>query len=1516
MTIITSSINSNCTQSDGSATVVVSNGTPIPPNIYNYQWSPTGSIAPILGNLSTLSNQPAGCYDVQVSDANICIQISTVCITDDAAPDLTINAIDLSCFGGSDGTITLGISGGQIPYAPIVWTGNTPITNGNLTPTNLLGGVYSVQVTDGAGCVATISDTINEPNQITIVGNVSNPNCFGGNDGDIDVDVANTVGTITYSWTGPNGFVDPATEDLNGISVGTYCLTVLDGNGCTFTQCFTLNDPTPISITSSNNSTSCASPSGQLFSSASGGTPNYSYNWVNSSAVSVGNNANEINLPADTYILTVTDNNGCIASVQETIAMANAPTVSLVNSSDVLCNGGSTGSLVISVTGGSTPYQYDWDNLIGINDPQNQNGLSANTYNVIVTDASGCTDNLTVVINEPNLPLTASATPTNALCNGENSGSIDLVISGGTPNYSFLWSNNNTAEDLSGIGIGTYSVTITDNNGCQFSTSADITSPTALALTPSGNTATCGISNGNASVSVSGGAPAYNYNWTDVTSSQPGVAIGTNSSLLNIIPAGSYQVVVTDGNGCKDSSIISISNTTGPNVTSDITDVLCYGGATGAINLTVTGVPNFTYMWTGPSPFIGATTEDIQNVEAGVYTVAVVDGNSCSTNQTIIINGPTAPISDNAIVTNLTCFNDASGMIDLSISGGTSPYITTWNGPNVFNSNSDDINSLTGGNYTLHINDANGCGYDNIISVLEPDSIEITSTATNPTCGVTDGTVSVLVTGGTVVNNYIYSWINLTTGNSLGSLNNVSGLGAGLYNVLVTDDNGCSNSLIIPLTDDNAPTLSVVNINVDCFGNATGAIDLTVGGTNNYQYDWDNDGLGDNDDTEDLTGLVAGTYNVIVTDVTTGCIASLSTNITTPDLLELSNNSTNLVCFNDNSGAIDISVIGGTITYTYNWNNLAGINNPEDQTGLSAGTYTITVIDANGCIVADVYTLIEPLEIQTPSVLGHNNCFGEMQGTIDLSPNNGTGSYTYNWTGILPFTGSTNEDLTNLGAGIFNVTVTDFQGCTKDTSITIIEPTAMSFDLTTSDATCNVNDGSASVVVTGGMLTNPDYSYNWTNGGASISTTNAINTVGAGTYLLTVTDDNGCTKDSLININNIDAPVITFDSLHNPFCNGDNNGDIYVDVTGGVSPYLFVWNPNSISQTEDLIGVFSGSYILTVTDANGCITTFDTTLVNPTQIEISTNVTDATCGDCNGDATVSAIGGVGSLSYIWSNNSTTPTVNNMCAGIYPVQVTDDNGCLETSTVIINNTGGPTSENTLINNVACYGGNNGSIWLSAIGGTAPYTYYWPHNLSTSNSISNLTAGIYLVQITDANGCMRTSPFTITEPNPIVATTNMIPATCLNNDGEILLTVSGGVSPVSILWSNGLGTSQNINSLSNGNYDVTLTDANGCIATYSFYLPNTAAPNVTLTTTDVLCNGNLSGSITSVVTGNVGTIAYQWSNNIGPMVGENSSSLSSVGAGNYNVTITDNTTSCVTQSSVTITEPSPLELGYQT
>ncbi len=1505
ISLTTSSISSNCLQSDGSVSVVPSGGTPN----YNFQWMNAGQTVPVLGVQSRLGNQPSGCYDVVVTDANGCTEQATACISDLAGASLSFSSNDVTCNGGSDGSITLAISGGQTPYNPIVWTGPTAIANGTLNVIGLTVGVYAVQVTDGSGCIVTGTQSINEPLPITLSANLGNPICNGSNNGQIDLTVNDAVGTVSYSWMGPTGFIDPGTEDLNGLSTGQYCVTVSDANACTASQCFTLNEPTAIVVSSSNTPTGCSSNSGTLSANASGGVPPYSYSWVNSLNTVVGNAANLINMPADTYTLTVTDANGCTTTAQEILGVSNAPVITLVTVNNVLCKGNATGSLVIAVSGGTSPYSFDWDNLPGTNDPQNQNGLPAGTYNVVVTDAAGCSSNLAVTINEPATALTASSIGTDVNCNGEINGAIDLTVSGGTPSYSFLWSNNSTTEDLNGILAGIYSVIVTDNNGCVVNDTVTINEPSALVLSSNVSDATCGSSNGSINVTVVGGQPNYQYGWSDVTNTQPGTPLSNTTNNLTSVGAGAYQIIVTDNNGCKDSSLIALSNTNGPQITYTTTDVLCYGSATGAIDITVSGIPSFTYNWSGTLPFTGAATEDVSNLEAGTYTVVVTDGNGCVTSQVIVINGPIAPIQDNAVVSNLNCFEDVSGGIDLTISGGTPSYVVSWLGSGGFSSSSEDLSGLISGVYNLHIVDANACTYDNSYTVSQPDSIHIVPNITQPTCGLTDGSISLIVTGGTVANSYTYQWVS--AGNVIGTANTLSNIGAGNYTVTVTDDNGCSNSRIISISDFNAPPLSVNIFNVDCFGNSTGAIDLTVGGTNSYTYDWDIDGVGDNDDTEDLTNLSAGTYNVTVTDVTTTCTASISASVTEPYELQHSVNVTNLTCNGDNTGGLDLSVHGGTTPYLYDWDNDGTGDNDDTQdlSGLSAGNYTIVVTDGNGCVTGAVYTVTEPLVITTQANVINNNCFGETLGSIDLSPSNGTAPYTFSWTGPSAFTSST-EDISNLSAGIYTVMVTDFSGCTKDTSITITEPNPISISFNSTNATCNSTDGALIATVNGGT---PAYSYDWQNGGVSLSNTNILSNVGAGTYLLAIVDANGCQKDTLTMVNNVNAPIITFDSLHNVLCTGDNNGDIYVSVSGGVVPYTYVWNPNAIAQTEDLLQVSSGNYTLTVTDANGCLSSFDTTLIEPSPIGISSAITDATCGDCNGGASLTVTGGSGTYTYSWANNSTSAFVQNMCPGVYPVQVTDGNGCSSTDNIIINNTGGPTGENITVTNVSCSGGNNGAITITALGGTAPYSYYWVHDGSTTNSVSNLPAGVYIVQMTDANGCMRSVSIQISEPTPIVVQGNITPATCMNNDGSIALAVSGGTAPYTISWSNSLGNTSTINNLSSGNYDVTVTDAHGCSQTASFIVPNANAPIVGLMGTDVLCNGNLTGSISSNVSGNVGAVSYQWFNNGTLISGQNNAVLPTIGAGDYSLLITDNTTGCQAQSFITITEPPVLALA---
>jgi len=1522
ITASTSTTTSTCTQSDGSLTVVPSNGTPgTPPNDYTYEWYPAGQTSPILGNAASLSAQPAGCYDVLITDANGCTISTSDCISDANGPTLSSVDTPVTCNGGTDGVIDLSVSGGTPGYN-FSWTGPNGFTDSNEDVFSLETGEYSVAVTDATGCISGLTDTITEANGITSTAILTNPSCAGDFTGAIDITLINAVGSPTFSWTGPNSFSD-SNEDITGLEQGQYCVSVSDANGCTLDTCFNLSDPTAIAITTNNVSTACTSSTGEVSVSASGGTValDYIYDWDYDGTGDNNDNATETGLGVGTYNVTVFDDNGCTATGSETITTSSGPTVTLASSTDVDCNGNVTGAIFVDITGGTTPFTISWSTVDGsgiVSGNEDQTALGAGTYDLDVTDAAGCSaPTLTTTLSEPSTPLSISGITTNLACTNDNSGSIDISVTGGTSPYSYNWTESSNfvsaVEDPNGLSALTYDVTVTDNNGCTISDSYTLVENSVLVLNGSSVGSSCGNSDGSVSVSASGGVVAldYSYSWSDVTTSQPGTSFGGNNSSETGLPAGSYQVVVMDDSSCVDSTIVTVSDVNGPALTYSITDVNCYGDANGQIDLSATGTPTITYVWAGPAPFAGSTNEDISGLEAGTYTISATDGLGCITNDAVDVGGPIAPIDATAVVTDLICFDDASGEIDLTITGGTTPYnFTNWNGPNGFTSTAEDLIGLDSGLYTVDIEDANGCSASFSFNVSQPDSLILTPTIVQPTCGLTDGSVSVVVSGGTIASDYNYQWTNVTTSTTLGSTNSETNLGAGNYQIDVVDDNGCTVTDVLAVSEDAAPPLTTVVTGVDCNGNTTGAIDLTVAGTNSYTYQWDDPA---SSTTEDLSGLTAGTYNVLVNDIITGCTAAASVDVTEPTVLSMTGSSADLFCNGDGSGTIDITVNGGTMPYTFGWSTADGsglIPNNEDQTGLGAGTYQITVIDDNGCQQINTFTLVEPNSISVTASVTNNVCFGEALGAIDVSVSNGVMPYTYSWTGS---TTSSNEDLSSLAAGTYNLTITDDNLCTKDTLFTVTEPSQVIFNVTTVDASCTFSDGSATANVSGGTVA-LDYTYDWSPDGFTGDGTNAYTNIPAGVYNLNVVDDNSCSVDTTITINNINGPTITVDNISDVSCFGSSDGSIDVTVTAGTAPYTYIWNPNAISQQEDLSNVPADDYTLQVTDAAGCISFETATVAEPTEVTATLASNDATCGLCNGDATISPTGGTGAYSILWSDGQSSTSASNLCAGLYTVQVTDANNCAFNIDVPISNTGGPTGETTSITDVTCGGGSDGQVGITPTGGTAPYNIYWPHNGSVANPLTNMSAGSYFVEITDDNGCIRVISVDVAEPSIIDPVATITPASCGGSDGEILISASGGTGSLNYTWSSSANTTNNETGLSQGNVTLTVTDGSGCSVSDVYFVPGINAPSLSLTPTDVLCNGNANGQITGAVTGAVGSMTYQWYDNSGiAMAGETAIDILNQPAGDYTLEGTDAGTGCIAYATVTIDEPDAISLA---
>jgi hypothetical protein len=889
----------------------------------------------------------------------------------------------------------------------------------------------------------------------------------------------------------------------------------------------------------------------------------------------------------------------------------------------VLCNGGNTGSINITVTGGVAPYGFLWSNGEVTEDLSN---LTAGTYFVVVTDANGCTAGGSWIVTEPDA-LFVEGTPTPVLCNGGNTGSIDITVGGGVMPYAYLWNNGATSEDISGLTAGTYTVVITDANNCTTTNNWTVTEPTALALAATVNNATCfGRANGSIDLTVSGGTPAYSYLWSN----------GETTQDLNGLAAGTYGVTVTDANGCVANDSWTIGEPAQIAITGIVTNVSCNGGSNGAIDITVTGgTMPYYYYWSN-----GQSSEDLTGLSAGTYTVYVSDANQCSAMETFTVGQPDA-LDATAVITGVNCNGENNGAIDLTVTGGTTPYGFAWS----TGETTEDIGSLFAGTYTVTITDANNCELVDSWVVTEPSNVSWFGSVQNVSCyGGNDGYIQGTTLGGTPP--YTYQWSSGQT------TENIYNLSAGLYYLTVTDAHGCNAFTFREVLQ---PALLVVDpvaviTNVSCFGGSDGAIDITVtGGTMPYSYLWSNGAT-----SEDISGLAIGTYTVVVTDAHQ-CTATGSWTITQPDAIALSAVATPVACAGGNDGAIDLTVTGGTAPFSFLWSNGALT---EDISGLSAGLYSVVVTDANGCSATGSWYVTEPMPLYGSAIATPVSCYGGTNGAIDLTVMGGSMPYTYLWSN-----GAVTEDLSGLAAGTYTVTVTDSHGCTFTDSWTVEQPADITITGVVTPVNCfGGSDGSIDITVAGGTM---PYSYLWSNG----ATSEDLFGIAAGTYTVVVTDANQCVKSETFVVDQ-PAQILLSAIPVNVSCYGGNNGSIDLTVLGGNAPYSYIWSNGE--TTEDLSNLVAGTYAVTVTDATDCYATGSWTITEPSALGLAATVTSATCYTyTNGGIDLTVSGGTPAYSYAWSNGATTEDLSNIGAGWYTVVVTDANNCTATGSWYVN-----------------------------------------------------------------------------------------------------------------------------------------------------------------------------------------------------------------------------------------------------
>ena len=976
------------------------------------------------------------------------------------------------------------------------------------------------------------------------------------------------------------------------------------------------------------------------------------------------------------------------------------------------CNASADGAINISVAG--TPgFTFSWSNGATTEDIS---GLFSNSYVVTVTDGLGfSTVSSVLTVNAPPVLAVNTDSITQIACAGDTNGEVFISVAGGTLPYTYLWDNGETTQDVTGLGAGPVNLTVTDGNGCESSSKSiflDSVPAISLVLDTISNIS-CNLTNdGFINVTASGGVGNFSYLWSS----------GQTTDDISALAANLYTVTATDSNGCSAiSGPHTISQPGLLALTLDSIDhLLCNGENIGAVFITTSGgTAPFTYFWSN-----NATTEDITGLLGDTYFVTVTDTNGCqATSGPHVVNEPPAIVVTVDTIIKQLCANVPSGAVDLSVSGGTANYTYLWgNGETT-----QDVSGLYSGVNDVTVTDANGCtasAKSIFLDSIVPVTITVDSVVDVSCNGANVGGVFISVSGGTGPA-YIYNWSNGAT------TQDISGLAGNTYSVTVTDSNSCvmfsgphtvNEPALIQLTFDSIQP-------VDCNSNANGGVFVTVtGGTANYSFNWSN-GMS----TEDITGLDGGAYTLTLTDAN-GCVDSTGPHLVNePDSLLLFLDSIQHVDCNANgNGAVFVSVTGGTTNYSFNWSNTA---TTEDITGLNGGGYSLTVTDANGCTVTDTtYIVNEPavLALLLDSIVNVScNAFGD--GAVFVSDSGGTTAYTYLWSNA-----ATTQDITGLSGSSYTLTLTDANACTVTSGPHIVnEPAGMTITLDTIiHVSCNAaDDGQIRITASGGA---PNYSFLWSNA----ATADDISGLQAGLYTVTVTDDNGCTVSAGPYIVEEDsAIVVNLDSVINATCNGLSDGELMVDVVGGLAPYSFVWSNGA--TTQDITGLAANTYSLTVTDSASCQLTAGTFTVTepPVLTVIVDSVISVSCnGGTDGSAFISVNGGTSPFTYLWSNAASTEDISALSQGVYFLTVTDSNSCVingnvtvtEPSVLSVIGSGNP---------VSCDGSSDGIARVFASGGDSTYSYLWdvPAGSQTTDFAVGLLPGNYCVTVTDGNSC---------------------------------------------------------------------------------------------------------------------------------------------------------------------------------
>ena len=1259
------------------------------------------------GNFSGLT--PNLNYTIHAFVNQACSGIESVTNFSIIGPGLSVTGLNTTC-GLNAGSITATGTGGVAPLTYSI-DGTTFQGSGNFT--GLGSGIYTVTVKDVTGCASTSTVNIVNSNGPTVTLVKTDAFC-GTASGTITATGASGTSPYQYSL---NGGAFQSSNLFSSLASGVYLITVKDATGCLNTTSITLISIGNTTVGALPIAATCGNSNGSITAIVTGGTPPYLYS-INGTVFQIGDVFT--GLAPGAYTLTVKDASNCINFITVTISNVAGPQISAV-AVPTSCNS-FTGTVTVTAAG-VFPMQYSINNGTSFQTSNIFNTLSAGTYSVVVKDANGCLNTTNVIVNLSIPQVTGSSTQASCAL---NDGTITAIGTGGIPPYQYSINGTTfqTATLFSGLGSGSYTLTIKDAVGCLNSISPIIiNNVSGLSIAATSTTSSCVSPTGTITATGSGGQAPLQYSINGVTYQ--------SSNSFTSLAAGNYSVTVKDANNCISTMLLTVNSVNGPSVSATATSTSC-NSSTGIITaIGSSGTAPYTFSKNG-------TTFQSSNIFSGLapgsYTITIKDANLCTATVSIVVTnvgGGSGP-SVTATAIAAEC-GQSNGKINGNGSGGQNPKQYSLDGINW--QGSTNFNNLPPGNYTLYVHDANGCL--NFVNVTVPNFAgpQVTAVTTPSICGGSTGSITCTGFGGTAPYRFsIDGGVNFA-GNGVILF---TGLASGYYTIMVRDaPHICENSIVVYIGNSNGPAVSFTKIDASCSTNNATITATGTGGTPPLTYSLD----GVNFQSSNLfTGLGSGQFILTIKDAT-GCANSSTVTINSLAVPQVAVAPVSATC-NNNNGSITVTGTSGVTPYQYSLDGVT-FQSGNNFSGLAPGSYSITLKDANNCLSTTNATLSN---IPGPQLAANaiTSC-APSSGVIIITGSNGTLPYSYSINGT---TFQSSFVFSGMAGGNYTTTIKDANGCLNTASVTVIQSSVPSAPAvsTITQPTCGV---------AGNILLTGLPAGTWTINPGAITGSTATTTVTglvAGTYNYTISNSAGCISASsvnaVINVQPITPSAPVVGTITQPTCLSAT-GSVTLN---GLPAGNWIINPGAItgSTVSTVISNLSaGTYNFTVTNAVGCTSALSSNIIINAQpvapIPVAGTITQPDCVTPTGSVVLTGLP-IGTWTInpgAISGTGASTTISNLISGTYNYTVTTAAGCISIpSADIIINTQPPQPLTPIANAIqpTCLV-QDGSIELSDL----PSTGTWIINpggitgSGTTFTITPVTVGTYDYTVTNLSGC---------------------------------------------------------------------------------------------------------------------------------------------------------------------------------